>query len=109
MKDRFSGTAELSTAFDESKNHIIAGEYEITDVNKKDNNDGSFTYTYKAKPVKLMELKEGGKKVIIKTKGSHSQRLRGAIWHLNPDEEYYGRVMNEIIKNIESIIKFIDI
>lgn len=106
---RFGGTAELPRPLDDNKNHIFAGEFEVTDVNKKDNKDASFTYTYKVKPIRLIKQEEGDKKVRLKTKNSNSVRLKGAIWHINPEEEYYDKVMNGIIANIDGIIKFLDL
>lgn len=104
---KFSGVAELPGPLDDDKDHIFAGEFEITNTDNKNNNDGSHTYTYKLKPLRIIQQLEGDKKIRLKTKNSNSTRLRGAIWHINPEEEYYDRVMNAIIGNLEGVIKFL--
>lgn len=106
---KFGGTAESPETLNDSKNYVIAGEWQIDSVVRTPNQDGSYVYTYKLKPVRLLEQKEGGDRVRIKVKSSHSTRLRGAIWHLNPDEDYYERVMNALIPNIEGVIKYLNI
>lgn len=108
---RLTGLAEIPSPLDEEKNVLLAGEFELLDINKRDEKDGSWKYTYKLKPVRLGQIDSAGNKIRLKTKNSNSTRLRWAIISYAeknfPDlnsEQYYDTTIDGIIANLENII-----
>ena len=76
---RLTGTAEVPEAVDDSKYILIAGEFEVHDISKKPDQEGSYKYTYKLMPIRLAKLEESGEKVRLKTKNSNSTKIRFAV------------------------------
>ena len=81
----------------------------ITDITKKDNNDGSYTYIYNYKPYEIKISSEHEKQIIKVDKRKKSQRMRFAIINLNNtdmnDQDYYEMVMDKIFIKIPEIVK----
>jgi hypothetical protein len=99
-------TAELQEPLDRTLRTLITAEAEIYDVSNPDNHDNTYDQVYKAKVVGSTIVKQGDKKpVLTKSKRSKSQKLRQAIWAINPNEDFYDITMDKIINNIEEVIE----
>lgn len=101
-------TIELEGGLNRNLRTYVLAEYEIYEEGEQDNQDGTYNKIYKAKLVGSSEIKQQGEKPSIikgKTKRSQSQRLRAALWAINPEEEFYENTMNYIINNIDDIIE----
>jgi hypothetical protein len=98
-------TAELSEPLDREARTLITCEADIYEESEQSNNDGNYNKVYKAKVNGSTIVKQGDKKPILaKSKRSPSQRLRMAIYSINPDEEFYEATINKIITKLEEII-----
>ena len=101
-------TAELSEPLDREARTLITCEADIFEESEQSNNDGNYNKVYKAKVNGSTIVKQGTKKPILaKSKRSPSQKLRQAIFNLNPDEEYYEIVISKIVSNVEEIVEFL--
>jgi hypothetical protein len=102
-------TAEIEKSLDRNLRTFVTVETEIYDVSHPDNNDGTFDEVAKAKLVGSTIIKQQGQKdfLVGKSKRTQSQKLRAAIWSINPDEEFYTIITDKIILNIEEIIEFL--
>jgi len=100
--------AELETPLDSSLRTLVTTEVDIKSEETTNNEDGTYDLLYKCKVVGSTIVKQGANKpVFCKSKRTQSQKLRQAIWSLNPDEEYYSCIMDKIIANTELVIDFL--
>lgn len=98
-------TADLSDPIDREARTLITCECDIYEESEQSNNDGTYNKIYRAKVNGSTIVKQGDKKPILaKSKRSPSQRLRMAIYSINPSEEFYEKTINKLISNIENII-----
>jgi hypothetical protein len=105
-----SFTAELEQPIDRDKRLFITTEADCYDVSTPSNEDGTFDQVYKCKTVGSTIVREGGEKPkeqISKSKRTQSQKLRVALWSMNPSEEFYQCITDKIIANIESVVEFL--
>lgn len=101
-------TAELEEPLDRDLRSLVTCEVDIYDVSHPDNGDETVNEIYKAKLVGTTIVKQGQKKPIVaKSKRSQSQKMRQAMWCINPSEEFYQLYTDKIIANLESIIEFL--
>lgn len=101
-------SAELSEPLDREARTLITCEADIYEESEQTNNDGTYNKVYRAKVNGSTIVKQGTKKPIMaKSKRSPSQKLRQAIWTLNPDDEYYEIVISKIVANVEEIVEFL--
>lgn len=96
-------TAELGE-LDRDQRLIIQTEAEIHSVETQDNGDGTFDQVYKAKVVGATETQQGGVVVKGKSKRRNSQKLRAAIWNINPSEDFYDWFFDSLLMNLEETI-----
>lgn len=100
-------SAELEEPLDRELRTLLTLEVDIYSEDTPTNNDGTYNKVYRAKLVGSTIVKQGDKKPILaKSKRTSSQKLRQAIWTINPDEDFYEIVMGKITANIEEIIEF---
>lgn len=103
-----SPSAELSEELDRDKRTLVTMEVDIYSVEDQDNGDGSFNRVYKAKLNGSTIVKQGDKKPILaKSKRTQSQKIRQALWVLNPEEEFYNIITDKIVANIESVVEYL--
>jgi len=100
-------TIELEGELDRDLRTYVLAEYEIYDVGNPDNYDGTYNLVYKAKLVGSSEVKQGDKIVKGKSKRTNAQKIRQAIWTINPEEEYYDLISSKILNNIDEVIDFL--
>ncbi len=103
---KLSGKAELPERLSIGHNYKIGLGGSIVDETKSDNNDGSFTYTYRFIPVAISIIDDSGKTIQARDPRSRSQQLRAAIWRewqvKNSDlsfDDYYDREMLKLIQS----------
>lgn len=111
---KITGSCELSGELDPSQTvKIQDGDIDIYAVEKRDNQDGSFTIAYKGKFTSAVEYEQNGKVMRGSDKKGKSKKLRGAIWYLGEEENaedkelFYGMVMDKIIIHLPEIWEFI--
>ena len=111
-----SGGVCLPESLSLSHRYILRTEIDITDVTKKDNQDGTINLIFKGKQTGNIELLADGKKVIkAEAKKRVSQSIHGAVWHYHNEqgmtedfEEYYNRTGKKIASYMPEIIKFLE-
>ena len=108
---KITGVSELPEPLQMRTEYLLSVKAGINEIRKKDNEDGTFTYTYPAKQISVEVLKKTGE--IIKTKDftKQSQRMRLAIENLRPDgidkEIFYQDTMNNMRRFLPEILEFI--
>ena len=99
---------ELEKPLDREQRLFVLSEFEVYDVSHPSRQENEeYDEVYIAKLVGSSEIKQQGKVVKGQSKRSASQRLRQAIFNLNPDENFYQIQMDKVISNIEPIIEFL--
>jgi hypothetical protein len=108
---KVSGKAQLPESIEVGHNWHVSLEGSVVSETKSDNEDGSFTYTYTFKPVRLEALDPLGKVLILKDTRSRSQILRSrlfAIWKGTNDAEsfdaFYDKIMANLIADAEHVV-----
>ncbi|MDA2921685.1 hypothetical protein MYX07_00280 [Patescibacteria group bacterium AH-259-L07] len=87
------GTAILPEMLKIDHDYTIGLTINITDINKKSRQDGSYNFIHKGKMLgELLVQKDFGKKIFAPTKGSSSKKWRDQLWALSEDYEDYMRV-----------------
>lgn len=101
-------SAELSEPLDREKRTLVTCEVDIYSVEDQDNQDGTYNRVYKAKINGSTIVKQGDSKPIIaKSKRTQSQKIRQAIWSINPEEDFYNIITDKIVANIEDVIEYL--
>ena len=101
-------TAELEGEIDRNKRTLVTSEVDIYEVSTQDNQDGSYNMCYKSKLVGSTIVQQGeDKPKVAKSKRSQSQKLRAALWSINPEEGFYQTMMDKLIINLEDVIDFL--
>ena len=77
---KITGTAELPERLEFGKEYAVGFIGAITDVKKKDLNNGSYEYRHALKMIGA-KIEIRGKKIPLKIKGSSSKRRRDAMWY----------------------------
>lgn len=110
---RITGSAFLENDIDMDNRFKFEGECEPYSREEKDRQDGSYDIIYKAKFCGLLNVEQGGKKILAKDRTSKSRRLKGAIWYLgqeqgvDDDNIFYEVVMDKILVNLPEIWEII--
>ena len=104
--NRFS--SELTEPLDRNSRTLLTIEADIYEVATQDNQDNTYNEIYKCKLVGSTIVKQGDKKPIIcKSKRTQSQKMRQAIWVIDPNEEFYNIITDKIIVNLPEVIEFL--
>jgi hypothetical protein len=106
---KFSGQKfEMPKALD-YKDFTIATRGTVTDISKKDNDDGTFKFIHTYKPYYIAVTDEHDKVYVKADKRSKSKRQRFGIINLNDtgmdDQDYYDMVMDKIYAKLPEIVK----
>ncbi len=107
---KLSGKAESPKPLQVSNNIRVALEGSITSEIKSDNQDGSFTYIWTFKPVRVETLDETGETIKMRDTRSNSQLIRSILYKkwvnaASPIsfDEYYDQVSRAIMVHIDKI------
>lgn len=107
---KLSGRAELPNALEMSNNYKVTLQGAINNVAHADNDDGTKNVIYTFKPVVVEIVNEMGEKITAKDSRSKSQLFRARMWKMwtnaNTElsfEDYYDRLMNNLILHAEEI------
>jgi len=110
---RFTHTAELPTpdsteALVTGMDYVIGVTTAITNIDRKDNQDGTFTFTYKARVATVDLVNAVGKSIQARAKGSESKRQRGQLFVIHRDynieedfETWYPKAMASQMRHTE--------
>lgn len=99
---RFTNTAELPEELKMGIDYIIGAQATLKSIEKKDNNDGSFTYVYKMGITEVHISNPVGKSVpvVAKSAKSESKKTRDQFFMIHRDnniamdfEEWYSKAM----------------
>lgn len=108
---KLSGKAESPKPLQVANNVHLVLDGSITSEIKSDNQDGSFTYIWTFKPVKVETLDETGESLKLKDTRSNSQLIRSLVYKrwVNaassmPFEDYYTKVCGSIMMQMDRII-----
>lgn len=96
-------TAELPESMEMGHDYVVAGRMSIVDINKHDEQDGSFTFTYKGQLTHIEIVNKVGATLKSVAKGSKSQVLRLRILE-QTDEEGYQMIMGKLIDNLDVVL-----
>ena len=110
-KIRITGSAEIDSRLDDIKDYSIC--YKRLGVRKVERvplEDGNYQYTYVLENLDTLTIIAEDKIIIGKTK-KDSQRLRGACWHYNPDEDFYHKFISRLIHpdNFQKVVEILDL
>lgn len=103
---KISGSAELPQALEMGKEYQIQLQGEILTITKRNEQDGSFTYTHTLKPV-LVEILGERENIKAIPKGSSSQKWRNAVGAIKGFEEY-DKLMGKMLLHADQVIEFVD-
>lgn len=114
---KLSGTAESPRPLKIGHNLHVSIEGSITSHTLSDNEDGSFTHTYKFNPVRIAMLNEKGETIKMKDTRSNSQLIRSLLWkewsnggsQLDMDfDEFYDKVSKTIMFHVKDIVAWME-
>lgn len=107
---KISGKAELPKPIDIGHNFRVALSGSVTSVNKSDNENGEFTFTYLFKPITVEVLTALGETIKAKDTRSASQLLRARFWAIwkngnYPDnfDTWYQKLMIKLLENAKEL------
>lgn len=110
---RITGSSSLPEKLD-YKDYLISVTADVTDIQKKRREDGTFDFLYKARMLTCDVLKENGKVIAGKDKTKISQKLRHRSWVAHQEhniqmdaEEFYERVGKGIILYYDDILRML--
>ena len=112
---RILGTSEIAEPLKEGMRYLCQVEADLISIEKKDNHDESYTYTYKLKNTGKMAVSDmQGKIIKADAKKSNSQKLHGALWYQWSEsgqtisfEDYYKQTMSKIILYLPDILEYL--
>lgn len=106
------GKAELPKELSTGHNIDVSLEGSIVSETKSDNEDGSYTYTYTFKPVRVSLLTETGEALKLKDTRSHSKVMHARIfgvWRNSnatlSEKDFYGEVMTRLTNKMPDLLK----
>lgn len=104
-----SFSSEIEKPLDRNLRTFITAETEIYEVGTQDNNDGTYNELYKCKLVGSTIIQQTGvkEKYVGKSKRTPSQKLKQAIWCIEPDDSYYEMLIDKIVLNLEDVIQYL--
>lgn len=101
---KIQGKAELPKAVEIGHNFRVSSEGSVVSAQKSDNEDGTFTYTYVFKPVKIEVLTPLGETLKLSDTRSLAQQFRARMWRIWKDredaEDFDDVVYPTIMKNL---------
>lgn len=110
---RITGSASLPEKLD-YKDYLISINADVTDIQKKRREDGTYDFIYKARMLTCDVLKDNGEVLTSKDKTKISQKLRNRNWVAHQEhniqmepEEFYERVGKGIILYYDDILRML--
>lgn len=109
---KISGTFELPKGLELDHDYSIALEAQIMAVNKTSEQDGTFSYTYHAKPSTGQILSDKGEVTKLIDRKKQSSLLRSQLGFIAADrgiepQEFYEKTMIDFRHNLLAILDFI--
>ena len=97
-------TVEIPELLETGHDYAFAGRMCVTDINKHDEQDGSFIYTHKGQLTHIEVINKLGKTFKAVAKGSKSQVLRFKITERGLD---YDLTMSKLLDNLDDVLEVI--
>lgn len=109
---RLTGSFELPSPVEIDKNYTLTVSADIVSVSKHSNDDGSYTYVYRAK-VLTGEASDGQKVIKLVDKTHHSAKLRAQLGFLATErglepEQFYNAVMGDLRHNLLMVLDLLE-
>jgi hypothetical protein len=111
---KITGGAELNGKIDTAKSFKINAELDCYEVSKKDNQDGTFDISYKARITSPIEVTQGDTKIKGRDKRRWSQKWRSLLYFdwkesgaIGEQETYYDIMQEKMYRNYEIIKQFL--
>ena len=109
---KISGSSFLPEPMEMNREYLLTLRGAVKDIHETDNEDGTVDRTYSVKQDSVEVMTSGGLIIKTKSRSPKSKALRGAIYYYWQDhkpgetgEDYYDKVMNAIIVNLDDIIE----
>ena len=91
---RITGGFSVEAPLEIDQEYKVAMPVDVFSAEMRSNQDGTFNKHYKAKVSGMVTLVKGDKMIRAKSKGSYSQKMRGAVYHRGHDyDEFMGWLM----------------
>ena len=112
---RITGSSNIPEPLKTGHEYSIVLKADCIGVNKRDNHDGTFNYTFLLRQTgEAIITTDRGKIIQSKGRKSKSKALRGALWHFYEQNEeqgefepFYEKMMDLIIKYLPEILEYI--
>jgi len=108
---KIQGKAELPQPITLGHNIHVSLEGSVTSKTESDNEDGTFTYSYKFVPIKVDLLTDKGEMLKLKDTRSMSSLLRARLWKVWSSGDYaedfdlfYENLLRNIIEYVPEIV-----
>lgn len=109
---RISGKANIPNALAIGHNYKLTSDCSITSATKTDNNDGTFTHTFKAEPLTVEITKDNGETIKAKDPRRNSVLIRNKLWKeyynegvIYPFEEVYDEFAWVVLSRMPELLK----
>jgi hypothetical protein len=106
------GKANIPNKLSIGHNWKINIDASITQEQKDDNEDGTFSITYKAEPITMEVIADNGQITKARDTRKNSTKIRNLLYfkwkELNEPidfEEYYTKFTNTVLSNMDALIK----
>ena len=113
---RITGNASILEGLEIDHDFKIEVLANVDSTRLKSRQDGTYDKHYNLKMLTCEVLKDDGKRLRAKDRRGVSQKMRGAIYGVQMDnnvdedvEEFYQRSGNAIIANMEGILRFLKV
>lgn len=95
-------TVEIPQPLEDNHDYVIAGKFSVTDINRHNEDNGDYTYTYKGQLIAVEVVNKQGRTFKGVAKGSMSQVMRAKIINKYSADAYEG-VMKALLENFDEI------
>lgn len=109
---KINGSSELPEALEIDQTYKVVIEADITDIRKKTNHDGGYTYVYSAEQTTAEVIDKLGQVIKTKDKKKQSKKLRDQIYFIRldyaPDHDedaFYERAMGAVRHRLVDILR----
>lgn len=111
---KITGEAELPEPLQIGREYIISVRVAIPKKELEDNEDGTFSESFKARMITCEVLKDNGEIIKSKDRRRASQKLRnmirfyqGEIGDERDEEEFYQAFMAKLMANFDGVVNFL--
>jgi len=110
-KLKLSGySCEIAEPLDPNKRTLLTIECDIRSVERPVPDSDEQEVIFKAKVNGSTIIQQAGlkEKIVGKSKRTESQKWKANMWHLNPTDEFYYKIMGIMNGNPEAVVEFLE-